>query len=94
MEILLVHNKISHQCLFRKRIGSQKQWRKVSQAHQSSGLMVSQLELTQWFVDEEYRAKMLDDLGGRDKHDYYFSSYSSFHIHEEMLKDTVRTRSY
>ena len=37
---------------------------------------------------------MLDDLGGRDKHDYYFSSYSSFHIHEEMLKDTVRTRSY
>ena len=37
---------------------------------------------------------MLDDLGGRDKHDYYFGSYSSFHIHEEMLKDTVRTRSY
>lgn len=27
-------------------------------------------------------------------HDYYYGSYSSFHIHEEMLKDTVRTRAY
>ena len=37
---------------------------------------------------------MFDDFGARDKHDYYFGSYSSFHIHEEMLKDTVRTRTY
>lgn len=37
---------------------------------------------------------MCEDLGGRDKHDYYFGSYSSFHIHEEMLKDSVRTRTY
>lgn len=37
---------------------------------------------------------MLDDFGDRDKHDYYYGSYSSFHIHEEMLKDTVRTRTY
>jgi len=28
------------------------------------------------------------------KHDYYFGSYSSHHIHEEMLKDTVRTLTY
>jgi len=27
-------------------------------------------------------------------HDYYFGSYSNFGIHEEMLKDTVRTRAY
>ncbi len=27
-------------------------------------------------------------------HDYYYGSYSNFHIHEEMLKDTVRTRAY
>jgi type I protein arginine methyltransferase len=27
-------------------------------------------------------------------HDYYYGSYSSFHIHEEMLKDSVRTRAY
>lgn len=26
--------------------------------------------------------------------DYYFDSYSHFSIHEEMLKDTVRTKSY
>ena len=26
--------------------------------------------------------------------DYYFDSYSHFGIHEEMLKDTVRTRAY
>jgi protein arginine N-methyltransferase 1 len=28
------------------------------------------------------------------EHDYYYGSYSSFHIHEEMLKDSVRTRAY
>jgi len=28
------------------------------------------------------------------KHDYYFGSYSSFHIHEEMLKDSNRTETY
>lgn len=33
------------------------------------------------------------DLSKKD-HDYYFGSYSNFYIHEEMLKDTVRTRAY
>ena len=28
------------------------------------------------------------------EHDYYFNSYSSHHIHEEMLKDSVRTLTY
>ena len=27
-------------------------------------------------------------------HDYYYGSYSHFYIHEEMLKDTVRTTTY
>ena len=27
-------------------------------------------------------------------HDYYFGSYSHFYIHEEMLKDKIRTESY
>ena len=31
---------------------------------------------------------------GDVKHDYYFNSYSSFYIHEEMLKDRVRTKAY
>lgn len=26
--------------------------------------------------------------------DYYFNSYSHFHIHEEMLKDRIRTDAY
>ncbi|KAL0242771.1 hypothetical protein GEMRC1_005334 [Eukaryota sp. GEM-RC1] len=26
--------------------------------------------------------------------DYYWNSYSSFHIHEEMLNDSIRTKSY
>ena len=26
--------------------------------------------------------------------DYYFNSYAHIGIHEEMLKDTVRTRTY
>ena len=33
------------------------------------------------------------DLSGKD-HDYYYGSYSNFHIHEEMLKDRERTRAY
>jgi protein arginine N-methyltransferase 1 len=36
---------------------------------------------------------MCVDLQKKD-HDYYFGSYSHFHIHEEMLKDTIRTRAY
>jgi type I protein arginine methyltransferase len=29
-----------------------------------------------------------------EKLDYYFDSYSHFGIHEEMLKDEVRTKAY
>ena len=50
--------------------------------------------VTLFALDAEYRRQMFDDFANRDKHDYYFGSYSSFHIHEEMLKDTVRTRTY
>ena len=37
---------------------------------------------------------MVADLSGREQHDYYYGSYSHFYIHEEMLKDSVRTRTY
>ena len=50
---------------------------------------------TQWFDEEAYRfpkSKASFDEAG--KHDYYFNSYSSHHIHEEMLKDTSRTLAY
>lgn len=57
-----------------------------------SGSLVSKI-LHFNFLDEEYRSKTCVDLSKKD-HDYYFGSYSHFYIHEEMLKDTVRTRSY
>lgn len=44
-------------------------------------------------LDREFEAKTGIDLSKKD-HDYYFASYSNFHIHEEMLKDSVRTRAY
>ena len=50
---------------------------------------------TQWFDEEAYRfpkSKASFDEAG--KHDYYFNSYSSHHIHEEMLKDAHRTNTY
>mmetsp|Transcript_19855 Transcript_19855/g.32639 ORF Transcript_19855/g.32639 Transcript_19855/m.32639 type:complete len:353 (-) Transcript_19855:1702-2760(-) len=35
-----------------------------------------------------------DKLQGATSKDYYFDSYAHFGIHEEMLKDEVRTKSY
>lgn len=46
-----------------------------------------------WFDDNEFLAQTCADLSKKD-HDYYYSSYSSFYIHEEMLKDKHRTRTY
>ena len=46
-------------------------------------------------IDDEYKRRMNSLLDKGDvKHDYYFNSYSSFYIHEEMLKDRVRTKAY
>lgn len=48
-----------------------------------------------WFDDEAYKApKNKANFDEAGKHDYYFNSYSSHHIHEEMLKDTHRTNTY
>jgi type I protein arginine methyltransferase len=44
-------------------------------------------------VDEEFKKQVCADLSKAD-HDYYYGSYSSYYIHEEMLKDSVRTRAY
>ena len=43
--------------------------------------------------NNEFSKSMGIELTKKD-HDYYYGSYSSFHIHEEMLKDSVRTRAY
>lgn len=46
-----------------------------------------------WFNDEEYYKRLPGTMEKTEK-DYYFNSYSSFYIHEEMIKDTIRTGSY
>ena len=52
-----------------------------------------------WFDEERYQ-KPKGGVAGKanfdeaNKHDYYFNSYSSHHIHEEMLKDRSRTLAY
>lgn len=46
-----------------------------------------------WFNDQEFYSKLLVD-DKAEKKDYYFNSYSSFYIHEEMIKDDHRTNSY
>jgi hypothetical protein len=41
-----------------------------------------------WFNDEEFFSKLPSSKDKGEK-DYYFNSYSSFYIHEEMIKDRV-----
>ena len=45
-------------------------------------------------IDEEYNKQLVRNLAYKEVHDYYFGSYSHFYIHEEMLKDVVRTKAY
>jgi hypothetical protein len=43
--------------------------------------------------DAAFKKELIIDGTNKDN-DYYFGSYSHFHIHEEMLKDRTRTGSY
>ena len=48
-------------------------------------------------MKEEDKSKEGDSenfVGYIKDEDYYFDGYSHFSIHEEMLKDTVRTKAY
>ena len=48
-----------------------------------------------WFDEEKYnKPKHEATFDNAGQHDYYFNSYSSHHIHEEMLKDQSRTLAY
>ena len=48
-----------------------------------------------WFDEARYtKPKNMANFDEAGKHDYYYNSYSSHHIHEEMLKDTSRTLAY
>ena len=47
-----------------------------------------------WFSDEKYYENLPGKSDIYHQKDYYFNSYSNFYIHEEMLKDKVRTGTY
>lgn len=47
-----------------------------------------------WFNQEEYKKQFVGNLDPKRAEDSYFGCYSHFGIHEDMLKDEVRTKSY
>ena len=47
-----------------------------------------------WFSDEEFFKILPGHSDMENKKDYYFNSYSSYYIHEQMLKDKIRTGTY
>ncbi len=47
-----------------------------------------------WFSDEEFNKQYVGSIDYKSCPDGYFGSYSHFSIHEDMLKDQVRTGSY
>ena len=47
-----------------------------------------------WFSDEEFFKALPGHSDMENKKDYYFNSYSSYYIHEQMLKDKIRTGTY
>ena len=47
-----------------------------------------------WFSDEEFFKTLPGHSDMENKKDYYFNSYSSYYIHEQMLKDKIRTGTY
>ena len=47
-----------------------------------------------WFDENELRRNMVAPMHSSDPSDLYFDSYSHYYIHEEMIKDKIRTKSY
>ncbi len=45
---------------------------------------------SEWFSDKEFFSKLPGSMDHKGEKDYYFNSYSSFYIHEEMIKDKVK----
>ncbi|MCQ2819844.1 MAG: hypothetical protein MJ252_21475 [archaeon] len=43
-----------------------------------------------WFDNNEFYSQFPGHSDIEGKKDYYFNSYSTYHIHEEMLKDRVK----
>ena len=51
-------------------------------------------ESKEWFSDKDFYLNLQGKSDIYHEKDYYFNSYSTFYIHEEMLKDKIRTGSY
>ena len=66
----------------------------LCKAAPSSPAAVSAASVDPAIVD--IKEKKMEDLTGAEmtSKDYYFDSYAHFGIHEEMLKDEVRTLTY
>lgn len=47
-----------------------------------------------WFSEEEYKSQFTIPMQYKENPDAYFGSYDHFGIHEEMLKDKIRTQTY
>ncbi len=47
-----------------------------------------------WFSDEDYHKQFAGSIVCAEGSDSYFGSYTHFAVHEDMLKDQVRTGSY
>lgn len=47
-----------------------------------------------WFNEEEFKKQFTLAMNYKEDPDAYFGSYSHFGIHEEMLKDKIRTKTY
>ena len=47
-----------------------------------------------WFSESQFYSNLQGNSDLYHEKDYYFNSYSTFYIHEEMLKDKIRTGSY
>ena len=54
----------------------------------------SKIEEKEIKVEEEPKEEEEEEAADRTSKDYYFDSYAHHAIHEEMLKDEVRTRTY
>ena len=54
----------------------------------------SKIEEKEIKVEEEPKEEEEEEEADRTSKDYYFDSYAHHAIHEEMLKDEVRTRTY
>jgi len=51
-------------------------------------------ESDKWFDEKELRQNLIASMHSSDPTDLYFDSYSHYYIHEEMIKDKIRTKSY